>query len=46
MRAGLSHVVSGLTPGSVYNVILLHKVTGGASTGTIAHREVIVTPLT
>ncbi|MEV6105694.1 hypothetical protein AB0M28_13400 [Streptomyces sp. NPDC051940] len=44
-RKTISHVLSGLTPGAVYNVILLHKVSG-ASTGTILRRELIVAPLT
>ncbi len=44
VRCGSSHVLSGLTPGAVYNTRLLHKI-NTASTGTIALRELIVQPL-
>lgn len=44
-RQGASHVLSGLTPGDVYNTILLHKAVSG-STGTVSERELIVAPLT
>lgn len=43
-RQGASHVLSGLTPGAVYNTRLMHKATSG--TGRIALRELIVEPLT
>ncbi|WP_433406888.1 hypothetical protein [Streptomyces sp. CA-146814] len=42
-RAGISHFLSGLTPGDSYNVRLQHRVTGG--TGSFAMRELIVVPL-
>ncbi|MCP3817838.1 hypothetical protein NLX86_06710 [Streptomyces sp. A3M-1-3] len=43
-RTGVTHVLSGLTPGSAYNTRLLHRVSG-ASTGTVALRELSVKPL-
>ena len=44
MRAAGFRLLTGLTPGSAYNVRLEHKVTGG--TGTALHREVMVEPAT
>lgn len=43
VRVGTTHMVTGLTAGSPYNVILLHRVVSG--TGSFANREVIVQPL-
>lgn len=43
-RNGTSILVTGLTPGSAYNVRIEHRVSGG--TGTIQRRNVIVTPCT
>jgi hypothetical protein len=42
-RQGATTYVEGLTPGSSYNVRLLHRVSAG--TGSIALRELIVVPL-
>lgn len=42
LRMGTSHRVTGLTPGSVYNVALEHRVASG--TGTFARRSVDVIP--
>ncbi|MBT2379036.1 hypothetical protein J7E90_17180 [Streptomyces sp. ISL-111] len=42
-RAGIAHMLSGLTPGSTYNARLLHRVTGG--TGSFAMRQLIAEPL-
>lgn len=42
-RYGCSDLVSGLTPGAVYNVTLYHRVGGG--TGNISRRNVIVHPV-
>lgn len=44
VRAGAAHLVSGLTPGSVYNARLLHRVT--SQTGEFFHRTLIVAPAT
>lgn len=44
VRYGMFYPLDGLTPGSNYNVQLLHRVTGG--TGTLDDREVNVMPLT
>lgn len=43
VRAGVSNLVTGLTPGADYNATLYHAVTAG--TGTIVRRAVIVTPV-
>lgn len=43
-RVGSMHMLSGLTPGSTYNVRALHKVASG--TGSVALRELIVEPAT
>ncbi|WP_432247717.1 hypothetical protein ACRAR1_07155 [Streptomyces sanyensis] len=42
-RSGITHLLSGLTPGASYNARLLHRVTGG--TGSFAMRELIVKPV-
>lgn len=42
-RSGISHILTGLTPGDSYNARLLHRVTAG--TGSFAMRELIVEPL-
>lgn len=44
VRAGATTYVEGLTPGSAYNVRLLHRASAG--TATIALRELIVEPAT
>ncbi|WP_330449828.1 hypothetical protein [Streptomyces anulatus] len=44
-RPGVSHTVSGLTPGASYNVRALHRVTGAGGSGTVSLRELIVEPL-
>jgi hypothetical protein len=41
-RSGVSQLITGLTPGSTYNVRLDHRV--GAGTGTISSRSVIAQP--
>lgn len=43
-RQGVSHLLTGLTPGSVYNTRLLHKTSQSAQTATFALRELIVSP--
>lgn len=43
MRFGISHPLTGLTPGNVYNARLLHRVSAG--TGSIAYRTLIVIPV-
>lgn len=43
VRAGVSNLVTGLTPGADYNATLYHAVTAGI--GTIVRRAVIVTPV-
>lgn len=43
-RVSASHLLTGLTAGSTYNVRLLHRAT--ANTASIAHREVVVQPTT
>jgi hypothetical protein len=43
-RRGASRLVTGLTPGSSYNVRLEHRVSSG--TGTVRRRSVIVSPAT
>jgi hypothetical protein len=42
IRAGASHLLSGLTPGASYNARILHRVT--SSTGEFFYRGLIVTP--
>lgn len=42
IQAGVTSLVSGLTPGDVYNVRLEHRV--GANIGTLLRRSVIVRP--
>lgn len=42
IRASISLLVEGLTPGDTYNVRLEHRVSG--TTGTIANRHVVVVP--
>ena len=42
VQAGITELVTGLTPGTVYNVRLEHRV--GANIGTILRRTVIVAP--
>ncbi|HEX6686535.1 MAG TPA: hypothetical protein VF062_27435 [Candidatus Limnocylindrales bacterium] len=42
IRAGASHLLSGLTPGESYNARILHRVT--SSTGEFFYRSLIVTP--
>lgn len=44
VRAGAAHLLSGLTPGSVYNARLLHRVT--SEIGEFFHRTLIVAPAT
>ena len=44
VQAGISDLVTGLTPGTVYNVRLEHRV--GANIGTLLRRSVIVAPAT
>lgn len=43
VRAGASSTVTGLTPGSTYNVALEHRV-ASAGTGTFSNRSVLVRP--
>lgn len=43
-RASVTHLLTGLTPGNVYNTRLLHRVS--ANSGSIALRELIVKPAT
>lgn len=43
-RIGAAHFISGLTPGTTYNIRMLHRVT--ATNGTVALRELTVVPLT
>jgi hypothetical protein len=43
IRAGASHVLSGLTPGQLYNARILHRVT--SSTGEFFFRGLIVEPV-
>lgn len=43
VRAGASHLVTGLTPGSTYNARILHRVT--SQSGEFFHRGLIVEPL-
>lgn len=43
-RGSATHLLTGLTAGSTYNVRLLMRVTAG--TGSIANREVIIQPAT
>ncbi|WP_330172940.1 hypothetical protein OG875_04675 [Streptomyces sp. NBC_01498] len=43
-RHGVSHLLTGLTPGSVYNTRLLHRTSVTAATATFALRELIVSP--
>ena len=42
IRAGVWHLLSGLTPGGAYNARMLHRVT--SSTGEFFYRSLIVTP--
>jgi hypothetical protein len=42
VRAGASHMLSGLTPGATYNARILHRVT--SSTGEFFFRSLIVAP--
>lgn len=42
IRAGASHLLSGLTPGAAYNARILHRVT--SSTGEFFYRGLIVAP--
>lgn len=44
IRAGVTSLITGLTPGSAYNVRLEHKVSTGV--GTVAERTVVVEPAT
>lgn len=44
IRAGAQSTVTGLTPGTVYNVALEHRV-ASAGTGTFSNRSVTVVPL-
>ena len=39
----VSHILEGLTPGDIYNTVLLHRVTSG--TGSFAFRYLIVEPV-
>lgn len=41
-RAGVSHLLDGLTPGDFYNVVTMHRVTTGGN-GRVARRQIIVT---
>ncbi|MGW9029121.1 hypothetical protein ACWGQ5_34330 [Streptomyces sp. NPDC055722] len=46
-RQGIWHLLTGLTPGAVYNTRLLMKSSTGVSdTANFAHRELIVAPAT
>jgi hypothetical protein len=45
-RSGAHLLVSGLTPGATYNVRLEHRVSSGATTGTVRRRSVTVCPAT
>lgn len=45
-RSGVSHMLSGLTPGATYNTRLLHRVSNAVNSGSIALRELIVEPCT
>jgi hypothetical protein len=40
IQAEVSHILEGLTPGDMYNSVLLHRVT--SNTGTFAFRKIIV----
>lgn len=42
VRAGVTNIATGLTPGDTYNATLYHAVTGG--TGTVVRRRVTVVP--
>lgn len=44
VRAGASHLLSGLTPNTTYNARILHRVT--SQTGEFFHRTLIVAPAT
>jgi len=43
IRAGATHVLSGLAPGQPYNAWILHRVT--SSTGEFFYRGLIVEPI-
>jgi hypothetical protein len=44
-RAGVTHLLSGLTPGTTYNTRILHRLsTATGDTATFANRELIVQP--
>ena len=45
-RVGITHLLSGLTAGQVYNARLLHKTSAITSTASFAHRELIIQPVT
>ncbi len=45
-RSGTSHVLGGLTPGSVYNSRTLMSSSSGSETASFANREIIVEPCT
>lgn len=43
---GRTHLLTGLTPGSVYNTRILMRCSAGAETASFANREIIVEPAT
>lgn len=45
-RVGITHLLTGLTPGASYNARLLHKNSASGNTASFAQRELIVAPAT
>lgn len=46
VQNSMEDLVEGLTPGSTYNVQLMHRITSGGGSGAVSRRSVIVAPAT